>query len=155
MSEEYQLSMPKEQIERELYNLISDLQVLYHKYFFLRMKVTLTEAQRQVLTCLARHPGITQSEMVDLLCKGRSPIGKSLDSLEAAGWIYRKTSEEDGRIKNVFLTDKLMHLRPQAYQIMTDMDKVAEEGLDEETIEKVKSALEVIRENLRTRMYKS
>ncbi|MDP6025123.1 MAG: MarR family winged helix-turn-helix transcriptional regulator [Pseudomonadales bacterium] len=150
MSGNFQFSIPPDQVETEFSVLIFDLYLLYRKYFNRQMKgMSLTSVQWQVLSSLVRNDGITQTEVADLLNKGKSPVGKTLDSLESAGWIVRKPNSKDRRVKNVFLTDKLQAIDPELTNVLSDMNRVAEAELDNASLEQVKSGLVVMRENLR------
>ncbi len=141
--------MDPERVGQELSLLTSDLSLLYRKYFNRQVKEAgLTSVQWQVLSCLARTDGITQTEIAEVLLKGKSPVGKTLDSLEAAGWIKREPSSEDRRVNNIFLTSRLETMQEKLIGVMETMNATAEEGLSIKTIEDVRTGLIKIRQNL-------
>lgn len=148
MAREFKLSMDEEQVGQELSILVSDLSLLYRKYFNRQVReIGLTSVQWQVLSCLVRNDGATQTEVAEILYKGKSPVGKTLDSLESAGWIKRESSKEDRRVKNIYLTDKIADIQDNLLEVMNRMNLVAEAGL-ESTIENVRTGLIKIRQNL-------
>lgn len=148
MAREFKLSMDEEQVRQELSILVSDLSLLYRKYFNRQVReIGLTSVQWQVLSCLARNDGATQTEVAEILYKGKSPVGKTLDSLESAGWIKRESNKEDRRVKNIYLTDKIADIQDNLLKVMNRMNLVAEAGL-ESTIENVRTGLIKIRQNL-------
>lgn len=148
MAREFKLSMDEEQVGQELSILVSDLSLLYRKYFNRQVReIGLTSVQWQVLSCLARNDGATQTEVAEILYKGKSPVGKTLDSLESAGWIKRESNKEDRRVKNIYLTDKIADIQDNLLEVMNSMNLVAEAGL-ESTIENVRTGLIKIRQNL-------
>lgn len=148
MPREFKLSMDEEQVGQELSILVSDLSLLYRKYFNRQVReVGLTTVQWQVLSCLARNDGITQTEVADILYKGKSPVGKTLDSLESAGWIKREPSKEDRRVKNIYLTDKMAAIQDSLLDVINGMNSIAEADLDS-TINNIRSGLIKIRQNL-------
>ncbi len=148
MAREFKLSMDEEQVRQELSILVSDLSLLYRKYFNRQVReIGLTSVQWQVLSCLARNDGATQTEVAEILYKGKSPVGKTLDSLESAGWIKRESNKEDRRVKNIYLTDKIADIQDNLLKVMNRMNLVAEAGL-ESTTESVRSGLIKIRRNL-------
>lgn len=148
MAREFKLSMDEEQVRQELSILVSDLSLLYRKYFNRQVReIGLTSVQWQVLSCLARNDGATQTEVAEILYKGKSPVGKTLDSLESAGWIKRESNKEDRRVKNIYLTDKIADIQDNLLEVMNSMNLVAEAGL-ESTIENVRTGLIKIRQNL-------
>ncbi len=141
--------MDPERVGQELSILTSDLSLLYRKYFNRQVKEAgLTSVQWQVLSCLARSDGITQTEIAEVLLKGKSPVGKTLDSLEAAGWIKREPSSEDRRVKNIFLTDRLETMQEKLIGVMESMNAMAEAGLSGKVVEDVRTGLIKIRQNL-------
>ncbi len=141
--------MSSARIDLEFSVLMLDLQLLYRKYFNQQMKTAkLTTAQWQVLSCLTRYEGITQTEVADRLNKGKSPVGKTLDALEAAEWVVRKPGTHDRRVKNIYLTGKLQTIDRQPMEVVSEMNGVAEQNLDLETVEKLRRGLAVMRENL-------
>ncbi len=148
MPREFKLSMDEEQVGQELSILVTDLSLLYRKYFNRQVReVGLTSVQWQLLSCLARNDGITQTEVADILYKGKSPIGKTLDSLESAGWIKREPGREDRRVKNIYLTDKMATIQDSLLDVMNGMNSIAEAELDS-VVEQVRVGLAKIRQNL-------
>lgn len=148
MPREFKLSMDEEQVGQELSILVTDLSLLYRKYFNRQVReVGLTSVQWQLLSCLARNDGITQTEVADILYKGKSPIGKTLDSLESAGWIKREPGREDRRIKNIYLTDKMAAIQDSLLDVINGMNSIAEAELDS-VVEQVRTGLAKIRQNL-------
>ena len=149
MPRDFKLRMDSEQVDQELSILISDLSLLYRKYFNHQIReVGLTSVQWQVLSCLARNEGVTQTEIANILNRGKSPVGKTLDTLEAAGWIVRESSKKDRRVNTIFLTKKLELVEERLFGVINDMNGVAERKLNPEHIEDVRSGLLQIRQNL-------
>ena len=149
MPRDLKLTMDVEQVDQELSILISDLSLLYRKYFNHQIReVGLTSVQWQVLSCLGRNEGVTQTEIADILNRGKSPVGKTLDSLEAAGWIVRESSEQDRRVKTIFLTKKLELVEERLFGVIKNMNGVAQGNLTPEHIEGVRFGLVQIRQNL-------
>ena len=149
MPRAFKLPITGEEVEQELSILVTDIGLLYRKYFNRQVRdVGLTSVQWQVLSCLARYDGITQSELADLLYKGKSPIGKTLDALEASGWITREANQEDRRVKTIYLTDKLEAIQNRLLRVMEEMNRAAEAGLSEDAVEQVRIGLVTIRKNL-------
>ena len=149
MSRDYQLVTDGERMDQEFSILISDLSLLYQKYFNRQVRdLGLTSVQWQVLSSLARHKGLTQTEVADVHNRGKSPVGKTLDSLEAAGWLVREPSKEDRRVKNIFLTDKLGLVEERLLGVIDSMNEIAERGLVPSNREIIRSGLFQVRRNL-------
>ena len=60
----------------------------------------------RVLAVLAAGRGTTVNELSVYTITGQSTLSKALDRMEAAGLVRRETSEEDGRVVNITMTDK-------------------------------------------------
>ncbi|MEJ2469286.1 MAG: MarR family transcriptional regulator [Campylobacterales bacterium] len=63
---------------------------------------------------------ITQSEIAEMLAKGKPTVSRALDALEKKGLIFRESNPEDRRVKAIRLTGKgqevLDHVVPKAKQ---------------------------------------
>ena len=149
MPRDFKLLMDVAQADQELSVLVSDLSLLYQKYLNRQIReVGLTSVQWQVLGCLSRDEGRTQTEVADSLNKGKSPVGKTLDTLEASGWIVREASKDDRRVNMIFLTGKLGLVEERLFAVTSRLNVIAEGGLVQKHIEDVRSGLVQIRENL-------
>jgi DNA-binding MarR family transcriptional regulator len=58
------------------------------------------------LLLIDSHPGIRPSVVAELAFRDRSAMGRILDTLEAQGLIFRKTSVEDSRAQELYITPK-------------------------------------------------
>ena len=58
-----------------------------------------------------RRPGITQEELRKKYCLDKSTIARRAAKLEAGGYIERRSHPEDGRRKQLFVTEKGAALR--------------------------------------------
>lgn len=65
--------------------------------------VDLTAVQYAALAAIGSHPGIDATRLSELIYFDRSTIGDVLDRIEAKGWIVRKPSSHDRRVKVVEL----------------------------------------------------
>lgn len=58
------------------------------------------------LLLIDSHPGIRPSVVAELAFRDRSAMGRILDTLEHQGLIFRKTSVEDSRAQELYITPK-------------------------------------------------
>ncbi|WP_449220597.1 MarR family winged helix-turn-helix transcriptional regulator [Tistrella mobilis] len=65
----------------------------------------LTLARARALMLLARHPGISQTELAGLLEIENPTVVRLLDGLEKQGLIRRTPAETDRRVKRIDLTE--------------------------------------------------
>ncbi len=62
--------------------------------------------QYGTLEIVSKDGEITQSEIAEILGKGKPTIGRALDALEKKGLIFRAQNNEDRRIKPIHLTEE-------------------------------------------------
>ncbi len=85
--------------------LITDVARLLRTVFDRRMrKLGLTRAQWMAVTRLHRRPGLSQSEVAELLEIEKATACRLLDRLESKKWIERRPDAKDRRIKRIYLT---------------------------------------------------
>ena len=105
--------------------VIADVARLLRTAFDRRVRTLgITRAQWLVLTRLHRHPGVSQSELADLMEVERASAGRMIDRLEANGWVERRAQNGDRRVKRVYLT-------PEAERVHRRIWRVAEATVDE------------------------
>jgi len=91
--------------ERYIGYLISDVARLMRTVFDRRMReLGLTRSQWMALTRLHRRPGLSQSEIADLLEIEKASAGRLIDRLEENGWVERRPDRRDRRINRIHLT---------------------------------------------------
>jgi DNA-binding MarR family transcriptional regulator len=91
--------------ERYVGYLISDAARLMRTVFDRRVRALgLTRAQWLALTRLHRRPGLSQSEVADLLEVEKPTAGRLIDRLEENGWVERRADAADRRINRIYLT---------------------------------------------------
>jgi MarR family transcriptional regulator, transcriptional regulator for hemolysin len=70
----------------------------------------LTRAQWLVIARVHRRPGLSQSEIADLLEIEKAPAGRLIDRMQAKGWLERRADRSDRRINRLHLTPKAKRL---------------------------------------------
>jgi MarR family transcriptional regulator, transcriptional regulator for hemolysin len=102
--------------------ILHDVARLLRKRFDQRARALgFTRAQWQVLAHLARNEGIHQTGLADILEIENITLGRLIDRLEEAGWVERRLSPSDRRVRLLFLTEKAkpIHARMQALGKLT------------------------------------
>lgn len=85
--------------------VISDVARLIRTAFDRRVRALgITRAQWLALTRLHRHPGVSQSDLAEMMEIERASAGRMIDRLEANGWVERRALDGDRRVKRVYLT---------------------------------------------------
>src|SRR5262245_2110321 len=105
--------------------MLSDVARLIRTIFDRRVRdIGLTRAQWLVLTRVYRRPGVSQTDLAEMLEIDRASAGRMIDRMERNGWIERRPDRSDRRINRLHLTD-------EARKVHTEMWSIAEETVDD------------------------
>jgi DNA-binding MarR family transcriptional regulator len=131
--------------------LISDVSRLMRRRFDERARlIGVTRAQWRTLTTLARHEGLNQGSLADLLEVEPITLCRMIDRLEEAGLVERRRDPADRRAWLIFLTPKAHPLIGQLRGLAEDLFQDALSGLDTARRAALTDMLGVIRTNLNT-----
>jgi len=131
--------------------LISDVSRLMRRRFDERARlIGVTRAQWRTLTTLARHEGINQGRLADLLEVEPITLCRMIDRLEEAELVERRRDPADRRAWLIFLTTKAHPLLAQLRGLADGMIEGALQGLDDTRRAALMETLGVIRTNLNT-----
>jgi DNA-binding MarR family transcriptional regulator len=101
--------------------VISDVARLIRTAFDRRVReLGITRAQWLLLTRLHRHPGVSQSELAELMEVERASAGRMIDRMEANGWIERRAQNGDRRVKRVYLTEEAERVHRRIWRVAED-----------------------------------
>jgi len=115
--------------------------VFTHRHNTMLEQIGLTYSQFRILASLWRKEGQTQNDMVcELMIKPATLTGL-LCTLERKGYLERKKSTEDGRIKFVFLTEKGRSLETVSYDIIHVLDTQIAQGVPDACKKKIVNCL--------------
>ena len=104
-----------ELLERNLGFLLHDVARLMRKRFEQNAReLGLTRSQCQVLAHLARHEGIQQGGLAEILEVEPITLTRIVDRLEEAGLVERRAHARDRRIR-------LLHLTPKAHPLISEI----------------------------------
>jgi MarR family transcriptional regulator for hemolysin len=86
--------------------LTADTARLLRTVFARRVReVGLTRAQWLALTRIHRRPGVSQSELADMMEIEKAPAGRIVDRLEEKNWVERRPEPSDRRVNRIYLTE--------------------------------------------------
>ena len=104
---------------------ITDVARLMRTVFERRVRaVGLTRAQWLVIARVHRRPGLSQSEVADLLEIEKASAGRLIDRMQAKGWLRRQADPGDRRVNR-------LHLTPTANRLHAVIWPLAEATVDE------------------------
>jgi len=129
--------------------LMHDVSRLRRTAFDQYMKpLGITRSQWWVLIYLARHDGMIQSDLANLLELGKAALGSLIDRLEATGLVRRGGDEADRRAKRVYLSPAGAQLIKEMHVRSNEMSERILEGLSEQEREELTELLKRVKRNL-------
>ena len=132
--------------------LVHDISRMLRKRFDRRARdLGLTKSQWIVLAHLARHEGIHQGGLAEILELEPATLGRHLDRLEHTGWIERRPDPSDRRAWRLHLTAKAAPVLEKMGGLVEITTQEALAGLGPEERERLQSNLLTIRANLADR----
>jgi DNA-binding MarR family transcriptional regulator len=79
----------------------------------------MTPVQFACLVEIARHPGVDASRLAAAVAVDRSTLGNVLDRMESKGWLERRSSPDDKRVK-------LLHITAEGKLLLRAADKAVQ-----------------------------
>jgi DNA-binding MarR family transcriptional regulator len=107
-----------------------------------------TGAQWRTLKILARHEGLNQGQIAELLEVEPITCCRMIDRLEEAGLVERRRDPADRRAWRIFLTDKARPVLAELHDIAGAMIETALQGLSAAERDALIASLNVIRSNM-------
>ncbi len=93
---------------------------LLRKHFDRRAtQFDLTRSQWRALKAIARHEGLSQTELAELLELEPIPVGRVIDRLQQTGFVERRPDPSDRRCWR-------LHLAARAHGVVEDMERIAD-----------------------------
>ena len=114
----------------------------------------ITRAQWAVLVRLARHEGLKQAELAEMLDLQPITLTHLLDRLARSELIERRPDPDDRRAKRLYLLPAAQPLLEQLGHMGEDLMGTALAGLGPEQIEALLADLTVVKENLKVAIQK-
>ncbi len=86
----------------EAYDLMYEYDTLPHCYG----EDTLYQAEGHIIDLIAIHPGITATDLAEILKKTVSACSQMIRKLRAKGWVEQTRNAENNRLYNLTLTER-------------------------------------------------
>ena len=132
--------------------LVHDISRMLRKRFDRRARdIGLTKSQWIVLAHLARHEGIHQGGLAEILELEPATLARHLDRLEDTGWIERRPDPSDRRAWRLHLAGKAAPVLERMAGLVEITTQEALAGLSGDERERLQSHLLTIRANLADR----
>jgi len=104
--------------------------------------------QEVVLKALGEHDGQTMSELASRLGVHPPTVTKMVTRLATYGFVVRQTSERDGRLARVFLTEPGRALLGEVDRMWKRLEKEALAGFDDKDRKRIRKLLKKMEKNL-------
>ncbi len=108
-------------------NIISRAQTQYRA----KMIDSLPACHHSLVLAICREPSRSQDELARDICLNKSTVARSLDRLEAEGYVTRYISKTDKRRTLVDPTEKLLELIPKVRAVTADWNKLISADIPE------------------------
>jgi MarR family transcriptional regulator for hemolysin len=134
--------------------VVNDVARLWRNRFEQRARAAalgLTRAQSSVLANLARHEGVNQATLAQLLDIEPITLARLLDRLQAAELIERRPDHRDRRAHRLYLTEAAFPLVERMFALGADLRDEALAGISESERDRLLAALITIKSNLARR----
>ena len=89
-------------------------------------------AMFMILLHVDRHPGVSQDRIANHLYIDKCNVARRTKKLEALGYLYRETNQNDRRQNNLYLTEKGRELVPIIRSYMGQWGREITAGLTDE-----------------------
>ena len=106
--------------------------------------------QVPVLMILKHHEGLSQRELVDILCVKAPTVAVTVKRLERAGYVERRRDAADQRVSRIYLTEYGKQAIEKIPSHMKQVEEKAIEGFTPEEILLMRRLLLQMRDNLTT-----
>jgi MarR family transcriptional regulator for hemolysin len=144
--------MARQDLDSSFGFLLHDIARLMRKRFDQRARgLGLTRAQWQVLAHLARHEGISQAGLADIIEIKPITLGRLIDRMAEAGWVERRVHQSDRRVRQLYLTAKAEPVFARMRALADETRAEALAGLSPDERERLTATLVGIRSNLSDR----
>jgi MarR family transcriptional regulator, transcriptional regulator for hemolysin len=132
--------------------LLHDIARLMRKRFDQRARnLNLTRAQWQVLAHLARHEGINQAGLAEILEIEPITLGRLVDRMAESGWVERRPHPSDRRARQLYLTAQAEPVFARMRALGDETREEALAGLSQDDRDRLTATLIDIRNNLSDR----
>lgn len=144
--------MTRQELDSSFGFLLHDIARLMRKRFDQRARsLNLTRAQWQVLAHLARHEGISQAGLAEILEIEPITLGRLIDRMAEAGWVERRSHPSDRRVRQLYLTAKAEPVFERMRALGDETRSEALAGLSQSERDQLTATLVSIRSNLSDR----
>ncbi|MFS0776957.1 MarR family transcriptional regulator [Neobacillus sp. 3P2-tot-E-2] len=101
-----------------------------------------------ILKLLWENDALTQTQLVEALGVTPASLTGMIDSMVKKGWLIRKSSPQDGRVKRIYLTEVGKELELFAHDLIVECEETICNGMTDEEIHNFRILLKKVQRNL-------
>ena len=101
---------------------------------FAQAGIDVTTEQWRVLVPIYKYQGITQSEVCEVLSQEKTGVSRLLAALERRGLVRRETSNEDRRVRHLYITEAGQKLFDSTVDMVIEIKTKMEKPIDPEEL---------------------
>lgn len=109
--------------------------------------------QQFYLECIYDHPGISAHEIVSYIRVDKATLTKNIKKLVEIGFVTVVNNEQDGRIKNLYPTEKAIPTVKKVKEIHNDFYSALCSEISEQEIQAVALSLNQMIENINKKVW--
>lgn len=121
-------------------------------YNFKQHGIDLTREQWSILAILWKQDGCSQQVLADLTYRDKPSTTRLIDNLEKEHYVIRQPHATDRRQNLIFLTNKGRQIEKKILEVVAITIGQATEGLTEEHTDVIRSAFNIIYQNIQKSM---
>lgn len=110
--------------------------------------IDMTYARALAISHISRDPGLSQAELAERLDIRTPSVNRTLDQLEEAGLIERRSDPLDKRVRRLFLTDRAHEQAEKVVGFTEELRREAYQGIPPEELAQALATLRRIQQNL-------
>jgi MarR family transcriptional regulator, organic hydroperoxide resistance regulator len=108
----------------------------------------ITVEQLSLLIALWKKEGISQQDLGEYVDKDRPSVTRLLDNMEKGNLVVRITSEQDRRVRLIYLTKKGKDLQVKLVKVAEAAVKKSLQNIDNEMLSSFVAVAEMIKDNI-------
>lgn len=106
--------------------------------------ISIKSGQHDFFYVISQREGITQKELCEHLCIGKSTTAKAIKNLIDHGYVRKEKDEKDKRFERLYLTEKGHQIVPKTKEIFQDVVEITSKYLSEQEIRQLISLEEKV-----------
>ena len=107
----------------------------------------LSYSEHIILMSLYTRSGCQQNELCKAIKADKALVARCVKTLEEKGFLFRKQSDQDRRVKYIYLTQKAWSLQETMEELLKTWVETLVQGIDEDALDKALEIMHAVAEN--------